>query len=54
MERITTLDEADLEESFSHASGPGGKALDIAAVMASKADIFSVGTRFDVTEAHDG
>ena len=25
MERITTLDEADLEESFSHASGPGGQ-----------------------------
>ena len=25
MKRIETLDEADLEESFSHASGPGGQ-----------------------------
>lgn len=32
---------------------PGAKALDIAAVMNSKADRFSVGTRFDLPASHD-
>ena len=33
---------------------PGGKALDVAAVRASKADVFSVGSRFDLVQADDG
>ena len=37
--------------SLQHIQLPGGKALDIPAVMNSKADQFRVGTRFDVVES---
>ena len=46
MERITTLDEADLEESFSHASGPGGQNVN---KVATKVTLRHVPTRLAVT-----
>lgn len=46
MERITTLDEADLEESFSHASGPGGQNVN---KVATKVSLRHVPTNLSVT-----
>ena len=46
MERITTLDEADLEESFIHASGPGGQNVN---KVATKVALRHVPTNLSVT-----